>query len=55
MPKSRDPRDEVSQEALRRDVGFDALVRIWKRATLDEAEAMKLAVEAQHKTRRERA
>jgi hypothetical protein len=43
---------EVIEGALRRDLGFDLLDRIWERATLDEDEAMKLAVEAQHEARR---
>jgi Ribbon-helix-helix protein, copG family len=43
---------EVIEEALRRDLGFDLLEQIWESARLGEDEAMKLAVEAQHKTRR---
>jgi len=43
---------EVIEEALRRDLGFDLLEQIWESAGLGEDEAMKLAVEAQHKTRR---
>jgi hypothetical protein len=42
---------EVIEEALRRDLGFDLLERIWTRAELSEDEAMKLAVEAQHEAR----
>ena len=42
---------DVIEEALRRDLGLDLLERIWESADLDEAEAIKLAVEAQHKTR----
>jgi hypothetical protein len=42
---------DVIEEALRRDLGFDVLERMWERADLDEDEAMKLAVEAQHKSR----
>jgi hypothetical protein len=45
---------DVIEEALRRDLGFDLLDRIWEQATLDEDEAMKLAVEAQHGGRRKR-
>jgi ribbon-helix-helix CopG family protein len=45
---------DVIEEALRRDLGFDLLDRIWARASLSEDEAMELAVEAQHKTRRKR-
>jgi hypothetical protein len=43
---------DVIEEALRRDLGFDLLARIWERADLDEDESMKLAVEAQHDARR---
>ena len=43
---------DVIEEALRRDLGFDLLDRVWEHADLDEDEAMKLAVEAQHKARR---
>jgi hypothetical protein len=42
---------DVIEEALRRDLGFDLLERIWQGADLDEDEAMKLAVEAQHEAR----
>lgn len=45
---------EVIEEALRRDLGFDLLDRLWRRNDLDEAQALALAVEAQHKTRRRR-
>jgi hypothetical protein len=43
---------EVIEEALRRDLGLDVLERIWSSADLDEDEAMRLAVEAQHESRR---
>jgi hypothetical protein len=43
---------EVIEEALRRDLGLDVLERIWASADLDEDEAMRLAVEAQHESRR---
>jgi hypothetical protein len=43
---------DVIEEALRRDLGFDLLDRVWERANLDEDDAMKLAVEAQHQGRR---
>ena len=43
---------DVIEEALRRDLGFELLERIWANADMDEDEAMKLAIEAQHKTRR---
>jgi len=43
---------QVIEEALRRDLGLDLLERLWSRSELSEEEAMKLALEAQHKTRR---
>ncbi len=43
---------EVIEEALRRDLGFELLERIWAKADLGEEEALSLAVEEQHKTRR---
>jgi len=43
---------DVIEEALRRDLGFDVLERMWERADTDEDEAMELAVEAQHDSRR---
>jgi len=45
---------EVIEEALRRDLGLDLLERLWARNQLPKAEATKLAVEAQHATRRRR-
>jgi hypothetical protein len=42
---------EIIEEALRRDLGLDLLERIWTRSDLGEAEAVALAVEAQHRTR----
>jgi metal-responsive CopG/Arc/MetJ family transcriptional regulator len=45
---------EVIEQALRRELGFDLLERIWERNDLSEDEAMSLAVEAQHETRRRR-
>ena len=45
---------EVIEEALRRDLGLDLLERLWARNRLSEDEAGKLAVEAQHATRRRR-
>jgi hypothetical protein len=45
---------EVIEEAVRRQLGFDFLESIWEKATLGEADAMDLAVEAQHKTRKGR-
>lgn len=45
---------EVIEDSLRRDLGLDLLERLWERNRLPEEEATKLAVEAQHKTRRRR-
>jgi len=45
---------EVIEEALRRDLGLDLLDRLWQRNDLSEEQAIKLAVEAQHSTRRRR-
>jgi len=42
---------EAIEGALRRDLGFDLLERLWERNDLPEAEATALAVEAQHATR----
>lgn len=43
---------EVIEEALRRALGLELLDRLWSRNDLDEQEAVELAVEAQHMTRR---
>lgn len=43
---------EVIEEALRRDLGLDLLERMWESAHLDDEEALRLAVEAQHESRR---
>jgi Ribbon-helix-helix protein, copG family len=43
---------EVIEEALRRDLGLDLLERIWATADLEEDEALRLAVDAQHESRR---
>ena len=43
---------EVIEEALRRDLGLDLLDEMWSRSGLAEDEAIALAVEAQHATRR---
>ena len=42
---------EVIEEALRRELGFDLLERLWERDDLGERQALELAVEAQHETR----
>ncbi len=43
---------EVIEEALRRDLGLELLDRIWAHGTMSEDDAMTLAIEAQHRTRR---
>jgi hypothetical protein len=43
---------EVIEEALRQHLGLDLLDRLWARNDLAEDDAMVLAVEAQHATRR---
>jgi len=45
---------EVIEAALRRDLGLDLLEGLWARNRLSDEEAGKLAVEAQHTTRRRR-
>jgi hypothetical protein len=45
---------EVIEESLRRDLGLDLLERLWERSALPEEDAMRLALEAQHKTRSRR-
>jgi Ribbon-helix-helix protein, copG family len=42
---------EVIEEALRRQLGFDLLEHLWQGDDLGEADALALAVEAQHETR----
>jgi hypothetical protein len=43
---------DVIEAALRRDLGLDLLERIWASADIDDEEATRLAVEAQHESRR---
>jgi hypothetical protein len=43
---------DVIEEALRRDLGYELLKRVWANADTDEDEALTLAVEAQHDSRR---
>jgi len=43
---------DVIEEALRRDLGLDLLERVWESADLDEDEALRVAVDAQHEARR---
>jgi hypothetical protein len=45
---------EFIEGALRRELGFELLERLWQRNDMSEEEAMALAVEAQHETRRPR-
>ncbi len=45
---------EVIEDALRRELGLDLLENLWARNRLPEDEAIALAVEAQHATRRRR-
>ena len=45
---------EVIEEMLRRELGLDVLDQLWSSNRLPEKEAIKLAVEAQHSTRRRR-
>ena len=45
---------EVIEEALRQHLGLDLLDRLWARNDLTEQEAMDLAVDAQHASRRHR-
>ena len=42
---------EVIGEALRRDLELDLLDQIWAHETMNEDEAMALALEAQHRSR----
>jgi hypothetical protein len=45
---------EVIEEALRRDLGFDVLDRLWARNDMTEEEAQELALESQRAARRRR-
>jgi len=42
---------DVIEESLRRDLGLELLERLWVKNRMDEEDAMRLAVEAQHDTR----
>jgi ribbon-helix-helix CopG family protein len=42
---------QVIEESLRRDLGLDLLERLWDKNHMDEDDAMRLAIEAQHRTR----
>lgn len=43
---------DVIESSLRRDLGLDFLDQVWEHAEMGEEQAMRLAVEAQHATRR---
>ena len=45
---------EVIKDSLRRDLGLDLLDRLWSQNKMSEGQAMRLAVQAQHSTRRHR-
>ena len=45
---------QVIEEALRRELGLDLLEGLWQREDVGEEQALALATEAQHKTRRRR-
>jgi metal-responsive CopG/Arc/MetJ family transcriptional regulator len=45
---------QIIEEALRRDLGLDLLERLWAKNDMNEDEAMRLAIEAQHRTRARR-
>jgi len=42
---------QVIEESLRRDLGLDLLERLWEKNRMGEDNAMRLAIEAQHRTR----
>jgi Holliday junction resolvasome RuvABC endonuclease subunit len=42
---------EVIEAAVRRDLGLELLDRLWAANDLDEADALALAIEAQHRAR----
>ena len=42
---------DVIEEALRRDLGFELLERVWATADMDADNALALAVEEQHRAR----
>jgi hypothetical protein len=44
----------VIEESLRRDLKLDVLDELWANATMSQAKASELAVEAQHATRPQR-
>ncbi len=42
---------QIIEESLRRDLGLDLLARLWEKNQMDDPAAMRLALEAQHRTR----
>lgn len=42
---------QVIEESLRRDLGLELMERLWEKSRMSEDAAMRLAVEAQHRTR----
>lgn len=45
---------EVIEDSLRRYLGLDLFDRLWSNNPMSEGQAMRLAVEARHSTRRQR-
>jgi hypothetical protein len=48
------PDGQVIEESLRRDLGLELLEKLWQKNDVNEAEAVQLALEAQHSTRPKR-
>jgi hypothetical protein len=42
---------QVIEESLRRDLGLDLLEQLWDKNRMGEQDAMRLGIEAQHRTR----
>ncbi|MGN6378406.1 MAG: ribbon-helix-helix protein, CopG family [Gaiellales bacterium] len=42
---------EVIEDAVRRELGFDLLERLWQQPDMGEDAALALGIEAQHETR----
>ena len=53
-PVGETPLTTVIEESLRRDLKLDVLDELWANATMSEAQATELGVEAQHQTRARR-
>ena len=43
---------ELIEEAIRQRLGLDLFEKLWQRNTLDESQAMALALQAQHSDRK---